>query len=59
MGFFPRNTRTSRNSRGKRAIGVQATEVLLYTKYHINPVKGSGDHASYESGTLLTAHHKE
>ena len=30
MGFFPRDSRMRRNSRGKRAISVRATEVLLY-----------------------------
>ena len=30
MGFFARDSRTSSNRRGKRAIGVRATEVLLY-----------------------------
>ena len=29
IGFFPRDSRTSSNSRGKQAIGVRATEVLL------------------------------
>ena len=29
MGFFPRDSRMSSNIRGKRAISVRATEVLL------------------------------
>ena len=31
MGFFPRAQERVRNSRGKRAISVRATEVLLYS----------------------------
>ena len=30
MGFFPGTQERVRNSRGKRAISVRATEVLLY-----------------------------
>ena len=33
MGFFPGTQEQIRNSRGKRAISVQATEVLLYKGY--------------------------
>ena len=32
IGFFPRDSRTSSNSHGKRAISVQATGVLLYAE---------------------------
>ena len=35
-GFFPRHSRTSLESRGKRAISVQATEVLLYYKSNLS-----------------------
>ena len=31
MGFFPRDSRMSSKSRGKRAISVRANEVLLYS----------------------------
>ena len=35
MGFVPRESRRSSNSRGKRAISVRAIEILLYI-YMIN-----------------------
>ena len=31
IGFFPRDSRTIRNSHGKQAISVRATEGLLYS----------------------------
>ena len=37
LDFIPRDSRKARNSRGKRAISVQATEVLLYrTHVHVH-----------------------
>ena len=35
MGFYPKGSRTSSNSRGKRAISVRATEVRLYVDTNI------------------------
>ena len=35
MGFFQRTRERVRNSRGKRAIGVRAIEVLLYMVKHL------------------------
>ena len=35
MGFFLGTQEGARDSRGKRAIGVLATEVLLYIAYHV------------------------
>ena len=34
MGFFLGTQEGVRNSRGKRAISVRATEVLLYSTFH-------------------------
>ena len=42
MGFFVRDSRTIRNSRGKQAISVQATEVLLYIQNYA-PLYGTAN----------------
>ena len=41
MGFFPGTQEWVRNNRGKRAISVRATEVLLYMYLSIQK-KGAG-----------------
>ena len=38
MGFFQGTQERVRNSRGKRAIGVRATEVLLYMNVGLMPM---------------------